>query len=107
MHSIHQRQQQSLIIPKTLYSLLLLLILMICLIVISGCTVGIKDRVHIVYVSYGQTPEELKGALRVATNKPIPVTVVGDEDTYAEIDLGGYFVVHQRDLKAFLDAVAK
>jgi hypothetical protein len=72
----------------------------------AGCgTIGIKEKSRIVYVSFAKTPEELKGALRVATNEPIPVTVVGEEETEAELNLGGYYLVHENDLKAFLNAI--
>lgn len=72
---------------------------------ISGCTIGVKEKERIIYVSFAKTPEELKGALRIATSDPIPVTVVGEEETAAELSLGGYYVVHENDLRAFIKAI--
>ena len=71
----------------------------------NGCTIGVKEKERIIYVSFSKTPEELKGALKIATNDPIPVTVVGEEETYSELNLGGYYVVHENDLRAFIKAI--
>lgn len=54
------------------------------------------------YCGFAKTPEEAKGFLRVATNKKIAVTVVGETDILVDKDLGGYYVIHGRDLKALL-----
>ena len=79
--------------------------LLLILILTSGCSIGVKESVKIVYVSYAKTPEEAQGALRIATNSKIPVTVVGETDTYTELNLGGYYVISAGDLKAFVNAV--
>lgn len=72
-----------------------------------GCSIGVKERVRIIYVSYTKTPEQTKGAIRIATNDKIPVTVMGKTDVSTEMNLGGYFVVNASDLKAFVEAVKK
>lgn len=75
--------------------------MMICLISTS-CTVGVKKDVRIVYVSFARTPEVTKGAIKIATNRKIPVTVEGEETT---LDLGGWNVVSNSDLKGFIEAI--
>jgi len=74
-------------------------------ILISSCTVGLRQQTNIVYASIGKQDEELKGALRIATNDEIPVTIVGNKETFAEMDLGGYYAVSAADLKLFIKAV--
>lgn len=49
-------------------------------------------------------PEDAKGLLYVATNKPIPVGVEGTE-AVAKEDVGGYYLVHKRDWQALMHAL--
>lgn len=64
-----------------------------------------KEHDVIVYASYSQDAE-IGGAIRIATNEPIPVTIIADgKEVSTTKDLGGYFVVHKTDLKAFIAAV--
>jgi len=60
----------------------------------------------VVYVSFAKDPE-IKGAIKIATNKPIPITVGGKTDIITKFNAGGYYIVHERDLRAFLDALKK
>jgi len=69
----------------------------------TGCSIGVKEKVTIVYVSFAKDAK-IKGAVKVATNKKIPVTVDGK---LAKFNAGGYYLVHERDLRAFLDALQK
>lgn len=78
---------------------------MIFLINSSGCTIGVKERFRVIYVQHSKLPEETHGALRIATNKKVPVTIVGKTDVHAELNIGGYFVISAGDLKAFIQAV--
>jgi len=64
--------------------------------------IGVKEQVIVVYASYAK--EVVPGAIRIATNEQIPVTI---EDRVTTMDLGGYYVVHLQDLKAFVEAVKK
>jgi hypothetical protein len=73
------------------------------LLLITGCSIGIKEKVTIVYASFSKDPQ-IKGAVKIATNKPIPVTVDGK---LAQFNAGGYYLVHERDLQAFLNAIKK
>ena len=72
----------------------------------AGCSIGVKEKQTVVYCSFAKDPD-IKGAIKVATNTKIPVTVVGKTDVLTEFDAGGYYLVHERDLKAFLEAMQK
>lgn len=69
----------------------------------TGCSIGVKEKFTVVYVTYSVEPD-IKGAIRIATNKKIPITVVGKEDMLTTMDIGGYYVIHKNDLKALLDS---
>lgn len=71
----------------------------------TGCTIGIKEKVRVVYVSQFKIPEELNGAIKIATNKKLPVTIEGKKDIDTEMDLGGYYAIKAQDLKGFIDAL--
>ena len=75
----------------------------------AGFTMGVKEKVRVVYVSYGEEPDEAVGAIRVATNDPIPVTIVPESGAadaiQTNLNVGGYYMVSPADLAAFLDAV--
>ena len=68
----------------------------------AGCSIGLKER--IVYAGLGKFPEEAYGTLRVATNRPIPITVAGT-DIAGEKNVGGYLLIHPRDLKILIEAL--
>ena len=73
---------------------------------ITGCSIGVKAKQTVIYSSFAKDPE-IKGAIKVATNKKIPVTVEGKSDVVTMFDAGGYYLVHERDLRAFLNAIRK
>ncbi len=72
---------------------------------LQGCTIGTKEKIRIVYAGYSSNVKQAKGAIRIATNKRIPVTIEGAKDIIASIDLGGMYVISKPDLKAFLAAL--
>ena len=74
--------------------------------IMGGCSIGVKEKQTVIYCSFAKDPN-IKGAIKVATNKPIPVTVVGKTDVSTEFNAGGYYLVHERDLRAFLEAMKK
>jgi len=80
---------------------------MISLIVTTGCSIGVKEKQTVVYASFATAPEEAKGAIKIATNRPIPVTIEGEKEIFTKMELGGYYIVSARDLKAFIDAIKK
>lgn len=71
----------------------------------QSCSIGIKSKYRIVYVSYSKSLTEAKGAIRIATNKKIPVTVQGKEDVFTNRDLGGMYVISKPDLKVMFAAL--
>lgn len=68
----------------------------------AGCSIGIKEKHTIVYVGFAKEPIEAEGAIKIATNNKIKVTV-GEHST--EMDLGGMYVIRGADLKAFIQAL--
>ena len=83
-------------------SFLLWILISLAVTVLSSCTIGIRKEVRVVYVSFAETEEATKGAIRIATNSTIPVTV---GDNHVDLNLGGYYVISAADLKAFVEAI--
>ena len=75
---------------------------MSCYLSTAGCSIGIKEKHTIVYTGFAKEPIEAKGAIRIASNAKIKVTV-GKHTT--EMDLGGMYVIRGADLKAFVQAL--
>lgn len=67
---------------------------MMCLINI-GCLTREKE---VVYVSLTPAPNEGNGILYVATNRPIPVAIQG-QDVIFERDMGGWYLLPKEDLE--------
>jgi len=67
-----------------------------------SCTIGVKEKDIIIYASF--VKHQVDGPIRIATNKPIPVTLGNIQTT---MDLGGYYVIHERDLQGFLEELKK
>jgi len=61
----------------------------------TGCY---NTNTKIVYTGFAKTPNELKGAISIGTNKPIIVTIIGDTKTVSSMDLGGMIAVRRADL---------
>jgi len=80
--------------------ILLLLLASTILIINSGCSNPFDDR--IVYAGFAKEGAELHGAVTIATNKRIPVTIIGDTTTYTTMDLGGYVAIKRADLKELI-----
>ena len=83
---------------------MLALLLMLCLTSTLGCK---TTEWRIVYVSFEDVSEAAQGAIKIATNEKVPVTIEGKEDVYTTLDLAGRYVVSGSDLKAFVEAVRK
>ncbi len=71
---------------------------LILLIVMSGC----RTNPRIIRVSIVPYPEEANGFLTIMTNEPIEVSVNGVEDSLTELDVGGYILIHPRDLRELI-----
>lgn len=76
------------------------LVLTTCLLAGVACSRTILVRQSIVPV-----PEEAKGLLYVATNKPLTVGIEGSSEV-VRVDVGGYYLMHATDVKALLEALA-
>lgn len=63
---------------------------------------GCFDR-KIVYAGFAKDYRELKGAISIATNKPVAVTIIGDTKTVTTMDLGGMIAVRRADLKLLIE----
>lgn len=90
---------------KIIVKIMLVMLVASVLFLSTGCeTVGVKKEVSVVYASPFRPPDA-NGALKIATNEPIPVTIEGDSDTYAEMDLGGMYAIPASELELFLNAL--
>ena len=78
------------------------LLLSLILVSTSGCVIGIKEKVRIVYVTMAETPIETQGAIKIATSRPVEVTIEGKTDIDTKMDLGGYYAIRGTDLKELL-----
>jgi len=78
-------------------SWILILALTLLTVSTSGCVIGVKERVIITYVGFARSHEESTGAIRIASNKKIPVTIIGEDDLSTEMDLGGFLAVREED----------
>ena len=84
-----------------LQSILNLIVLLLSIVVSGCCSIGVKEKHTVVYVTFGHHADAFNDLIHVATNKKIPVTV-GDIAT--ELDVGGYIVIHPQDLIILRDA---
>ena len=64
---------------------------------LTGCAL-LGTKVVIVKQSITPVPQECKGMLYVATNKPILVGIEGTT-VIAKKDMGGYYLIHKEDWK--------
>ena len=76
------------------------LLLISCLLVMMGCS-----KTIVVYAGLARCPEEATGAVRIATNRPIEITIAGDKKTFAKKDFCGYYIVSGADLKTMVKAM--
>ena len=78
--------------------ILLFLLISVLLMISTGCF----NR-KIVYAGFAKSPQELRGAISIATNTPVIVTVIGDTKTVTSMDLGGMIAVRRADLKKLIE----
>ena len=71
------------------------------LILLTSSTGCLFSRTTVVYAGFAKSPVELKGAIKIATNKKVPITVEGD-DAISTMDLGGMYAVRGADLKLLI-----
>lgn len=70
--------------------------------VLPGCSAPEKV---IVMVEEAKVPEELKGYLEIADERPVRVTVLGHPEIVAERPLPGRVVLNKSELRRFLRAL--
>ena len=60
----------------------------------SGCAIGIKEKIRTVFVRTFKEPEETKYFIKVATNQKVAVTLMSDskELIFTTMDIGGMVV---------------
>ena len=71
----------------------LLLLILASMMASMGCTIGVKAERETVFVSPVPIPEAAKGAVMVATNRKIPLAIIGREDFRFTQNVGGYVLV--------------
>lgn len=76
-------------LKKVLLSLLLLSITVVS----TGCTIGLKEKNNLVFVSPVPIPEVSKGSVIIATNKEIPLAIIDQKDKIFYQNVGGYVLV--------------
>ncbi len=59
----------------------------------TGCTIGIKEKSNLVFVSPVPIPEVSKGSVVVATNRPIELAILDEKDKVFFQNVGGYVLV--------------
>ena len=59
----------------------------------TGCTIGIKEKSNLVFVSPVPIPEVSKGSVIVATNRPIELAILNEKDKVFYQNVGGYVLV--------------
>ena len=91
---------------QLLNPIMVIIVILILGSILQGCTFGLRRETSIIYASIAAEPECVKGMLRIATNRRIPVTVMaGDESYTTALNLGGYYVISASDLKTLISHV--
>jgi len=71
----------------------LLISLLLASLVLTGCTMGVKENNTILFVSPVAIPESANGAVVIATNKKIQLAIIGMSDKVFEQQVTGYVLV--------------
>ena len=79
------------------------------LLILTGCSIGVKEKVRVVYVRVFKEPEETKKFIRIATNKKVAVTLISDskEPISTTMDLGGMIVSDEQQFAQILREAKK
>ena len=75
---------------KTLVRVLSLSLIML---VSTSCTVGIKEKSNLIFVSPVPIPAVSKGSVVIATNAKIPLAIIDQKDKVFYENVGGYNLV--------------
>lgn len=87
--------------------LLLLTLTTILLTACNGCTVGLKEKHSMLFVSPVPIPEAAKGAPVVATNQKVKLSVLNRPDEIYEQKVTGYVLVDPWFYEKLVEAYKK
>jgi len=71
----------------------MLLLLISTMVLLTGCTIGIKEKDELLFISPVPIPEAAKGAPMIATNEKIRLGVIHKKDSIYEQKVTGYVLV--------------
>lgn len=74
-------------------AVLLLLVLIVVALTASSCTIGIKEKESILFVSPVPIPEAAKGTPIIATNGKVRLAIIDKPDSIYEQRVTGYVLV--------------
>jgi hypothetical protein len=69
------------------------LFLSLIMLVSTGCTVGIKEKNNLIFVSPVPIPAVSKGSVMIATNAKIPLAIIDQKDKVFYESVQGYVLV--------------
>ena len=72
------------------------------LVAANGCSIGVKEKQTVIYAGFAKSSAESKGAIRIATNKKMPITIIGETDINTTKDLGGMLAIREADYAALV-----
>jgi len=72
-----------------------------------GCTIGIKEKSNLVFVSPVPIPEVSEGAVIIATNKKLPLAIIEQKDKVFYQNVGGYVLVDPQFYAILIEAFNK
>jgi len=76
--------------------------LILLLLIGTGCLV----KTEVLRQGLVPIPEDAKGWLYIATNKPIQIGLEGTKHIFKK-DVGGYYLIHRADLEAIMKKLKK
>ena len=84
-------------------------LMVLMLVFMSGCSIGVKEKVRVVYVRVFKEPEEGKKFIKIATNKKIAVTLMSDSNDpiHTTMDLGGMIVTDEQQFAQIIRETKK
>jgi hypothetical protein len=86
---------------------LMSVLLSLSLLLVIGCSIGLKEQQTIIYSSLAPVPAELNGALKVAQNEEILVSVEGKEKILTKMKAGGMYLISAQDLQYLIQKAKK
>ena len=69
------------------------IVLILITVTATGCTIGIKEKRELVFISPVPIPEAAKGIPMIATNDLVKLSVINKPDSVYLQNIGGYVVV--------------